>query len=215
MIKQIKSNWWILLIIVIVLFLITVGIIDNKLLNKTTKNILEYINLIVTPLGVILGLILGYPLLRKKLVEGYVLKQFNIIDDANRQVRKRCLELLEEYPVADVSNSLTKEYVDIIITDLKELKDITIDANRDVYKYTKLVYDSVVKFQNRTRLDIPSGWKVNYYCETLSTFVHIHIQSIYDLSSSIAYVPSNEVKKKGLLNKKLKKYVRDNDTYTV
>ena len=210
----INKYWWVILILIF-LYFTTVSVVNNKCLNRITKEVLEYFNLLVKPVGVILGLVLGYPLLKKKVVEGYVTKQFNIIDDANRKVRNSCLDLLDKYPVAGISNHLTKEHVDEILVDLKELKNTAIDANRDVYKYIRLVYVSLLKFQTTTTPDIPSRWKVNYYIETLNTFMHMHIQSIYDLSSSIVYVPSNDIKKNKLLSEKLEKYTSDNDTYTV
>ncbi len=210
-----KKYWWIILIIILLLYVIIVAIVDNCCLNRITEDSLNYINLLITPIGVILGLVLGYPLLRKKLVESYVLKQFNIIDDANRSVRKKCLELLEKYPVRYISKDLTIEYINDLIADIKELKDIAIDANKDVYKYIRLVYDSLIHFQERTKNGIPHGWKISYFCETVSTFAHNHIQRVYDLSSSIVNIPSNDTTKKQLLTKKLRRFVRGNDIYKI
>ena len=49
--------------------LLGISIIDNEQLNTVTKNFLEYFNLAVTPICLILGIIIGYPLIKRKLAE--------------------------------------------------------------------------------------------------------------------------------------------------
>lgn len=210
-----KNYWWVIGGILLCIAVVSVAIINDCCLNRIINDSLNYINLLITPIGIIVGFVLGYPLLRKKLVEGYVVKQFNIMDDANRCVRKQCLDLLEKYPVRHISNSLTAEYLESLVNDIKELKDCAIDSNKNAYKYLGLFYNSLVEFQQGTKGGIPNGWMKSYYNETLSSFAHKQIQQVYDLSSSIVNIPSNDTVKKRLLNKKLDKYVRGNDIYMV
>lgn len=84
----IKKYWWIVVIVVLIAYIITIGVINCKLINDATRMILDNLSLLITPLGVILGLVLGYPLLKRKLVDSYITKQFEIIHDNNRDVKK-------------------------------------------------------------------------------------------------------------------------------
>lgn len=208
--------WWIILICLIIVFIVFVSIINIPELNRVTTTAFNYFNQIIAPLGVILGLILGYPLLKRKLIDGYVTNQFEIIHENNRVIRKECLHLKEKYPIKYISQELNNDFLSTIVNDVKRLNELAIDANPDAYKYSYLLYKSLQTFNEKTKKEIPINFNEHYYCETLSTFVHNHIEQIFRYSKSVGFVPNNiDIKEKPILTSKLKKYVIDNKYYQV
>ncbi len=215
-IKLIAKNWWLVLILIFVIYFIVVSLVNNSELNRITNAFLGYCDKMFTPLGVILGLILGYPILKKKLVDSYITKQFKIIHDNNRIVRKECLRLKEKYPVKYISKPLNHKFIEEIINDVKKLSELAIDANPDSYKYSYLLYKSLYTFGDQTTNGTPNNFDENYYCETISTFVFNHVEQIYLYSKSIGFLPKNNViREKSILSSKLNKYVTENKYYQV
>lgn len=212
----ILNQWWVILICSIILYVVIVSIINLPELNRVTTAVFSYLNQIIAPLGVIIGLLLGYPLLKHKLIDGYITKQFEITHENNRVVKKECLNLKEKYPDEYISKSLNQEYLIEILQDLKRLNELAIDANPEVYKYSYLLYKSLQTFRNKTQGGIPNSFHEQYYCETLSSFIFNHIDSIYRYSQSIGNTPSNrKIKEKQILVSMLNKYVIDNKYYEI
>lgn len=210
------NYWWIAIICMIASYVIFVSIIDIPELNRVTTTLFNYFNQIIAPLGVILGLILGYPLLKRKLIDSYITKQFEIVHDNNRLLRKECLRLKEKYPVKHISQSLTQEFLMTLIADVKKLNEMAIDANPDAYKYSYLLFKSLDTFGEKTKREIPNNFYENYFCETLSTYVNNHIERIYRYSKSIGFVPKNSnIKERPILTSRLRKYVVENKYYQV
>lgn len=99
-------NWWLITIVIVILITIISTLTDtNDKLNEWAESLTK----LLTPTSIILGLILGYPLLKKKLTESYIAKQFDIMDNANRAVRTKCIELQDKYSQAKRSNHITIE----------------------------------------------------------------------------------------------------------
>lgn len=222
----IKKYWWVILLSLLILgYFIFVSIINDCCLNRITKDLLGYINLIITPLGVILGLVLGYPLLKKKVVEDSVRKQFDIVDNSNREVRKLCIKLSEKYPAAGDSTRLTEVYVEELVKDIKQLHQVSIDANRDTFRYISLLYKSICKFyvyksswsyeETQKESYKHEGYYAVYYKERICSFVNKHLQDIYTLSTSVGFMPSSEINTTNIVTKKLDGLVRDNDLYQI
>lgn len=213
--KNIPQYWWIFLIIFVFIFILIVSLINNPELNRITNDFTKYLIDFIKPISIILGLVLGYPLLKRKLIDNYVTKQFEIIHDNNRLVRKECLTLKEKYPIKHISNPLNFEFIAELIEDVKRLNELSIDANPDTYKYSYLLYKSLQKFRERTQNLIPNNLLEHYHCETLSTFANIHIEQVYRYAMSIGFVPNNIIKVKPILTTKLKNVVVDNKYFQV
>lgn len=211
----IKKYWWIVVIIVLIAYIITIGVINCKLINDATRMILDNLSLLITPLSIILGLVLGYPLLKRKLVDSYITKQFEIIHDNNREVKKECLRLQEKYPIKPIGNTLTKEYLEEAVQDIFKLKELATEANQDAYKYSYLVYKSLKLFAEKPPATIADTYLSQYYCENISNFINGHLDQIYKYSQSIGYISATVVKRKTILVDKLKRYVTDNHLYQV
>ena len=96
-VSKIKDYWWVILICLLIIYVVTVSILNLPCLNHYYKDTLDYLNLLVPPIGVILGLILGYPLLKRKLVDGYITRQFEIVHENNR-VLKRMFTIERKIP---------------------------------------------------------------------------------------------------------------------
>ena len=210
------NHWWVILICIVTVYIIVVSIINIPELNRVTTTSFNYFNQIIAPLGVILGIILGYPLLKRKLIDSYITKQFEIIHDNNRIVRKECLRLKQKYPVKYISQYLNQEFLAMLLEDVKKLNELAIDANPDAYKYSYLLYKALETFSEKIKSNIPYISHERYFIETLSTFVHNHIDQIYLYSKSIGFIPQNSnIKEKPILVSKLKEFVTDNKYYHV
>ncbi len=215
-VSKIKDYWWVILICLLIIYVVTVSILNLPCLNRVTKDTLDYLNLLVPPIGVILGLILGYPLLKRKLVDGYITRQFEIVHENNRVLKKECLRLREKYPVKPSQNSLTKEHIEEALADIRKLNEMAIDANPDAFRYTQLLYDTLLKFNEKTTNDIVKNFNEIYYFETLSTFISNHLNEVYKYSKSIGFIPNtNKIIKKPIVIKELSKYVTDNERYEI
>lgn len=212
----ILNQWWVILICLIILYVVVVSVINVPELNRITTTVFNYLNQIIAPLGVIIGLLLGYPLLKHKLIDGYITKQFEIIHENNRVVKRECLNLKEKYPVEYISKTLNQEYLTEILQDVKRLNELAIDANPEVYKYSYLLYKSLQIFSKNTQGGIPENFHEHFYCETLSKFVFNHVDKIYRYSKSIGNTPKNSnIKEKQILASLLNKYVTDNKYYEI
>ena len=162
--KWCKTNWWIILLISIVVFSFIFSIIGkNDILDNWAKTLTN----ILTPTSIILGLVLGYPLLKKKLTESYIAKQFDIMDNANRAVRSKCIQLQDKYIHDYRSSDVTIEYITEAKNDILELRQLAIDATPDVYRYINLIYQALMNMEKYYNIYRESMHF--YYKEELST----------------------------------------------
>ena len=207
-------HWWILVMIILTGSIVMVTLFGNDGNIKQMEIVGNAFTQIITPLCAVLGIILGYPLLRKKLVDGYITKQFDIIHDANRGVRKKCQELKQKYRPKHIATSLTKEYIDVAVEDVKGLMELAIDANPDVYSYTSIINDTLYYVQEECKNGIPVYNNMSY-CEGLATWLHHHLEQIQKYSSSIGVVLTSEIKKRQILNDRINDFVTNNYYYEV
>ena len=210
-----KRNWWILILICIILIAVVLVWFEIEDGITKLKELGELANVLLTPICLILGLVLGYPLLKRKLVDGYITKQFEIIHEANRTVRKRCLTLRDKYAVKYISHTLSHEDVVKALEDMRHLNELAMDANNLVYQYSYLVYNALIKFEENTRNNETSGGLALTYKETLHTWMHNHIIRIYQYARSIGSIPQIEVTEQKVLVDRMDKFVTDNTYYEI
>ena len=203
-----KVYWWIFILILIFL-IATVAIFTpwHVYINQWA----EILTKLLTPISILMGLVLGYPLIKKKLTEKHIIKQFEIMDNANRDVRNKVIKLLDEYKVECRSNSLTLEYINEALAKITNLKYTAIDAAPDVYRYTNLIYKTLFNlFKIYSRYQDADALPHHNYQENLSTWLHNQLNKIFDYSKTIGVIPSGEVIHKKKVNKFLSKYVTHN-----
>lgn len=203
--KWSKTNWWIILLISIVVFSFVFSIIGkNDILDNWAKTLTN----ILTPTSIILGLVLGYPLLKKKLTESYIAKQFDIMDNANRVVRSKCIQLQDKYIHGYRSSDVTIEYITEAKNDILELRQLAIDATPDVYRYINLIYLALINMEKYYNI---YGKSMHfYYKEELSTWLNEQLHKTYDYSRTIGVLPTGAIRSRKRLNKRLSKFVSDN-----
>lgn len=204
------TNWWILLLIIIILTVSICVAFDCTGAILRIEKFSDLLGKVLTPTCVVLGVILGYPLLKRKLLDGYITKQFEIMHETNRAVRKRCLILREKYAVKMRSMALTVDYLSEALDDMKALNELAIDANQNSYKYSYLVYAALNNYYEKVKKGVPQ-YPNQSYCEVLSTWIYYHLIEIYNYSKSIGLSPEMAVKKKRKLNKRISKYVTENE----
>lgn len=202
-----KVNWWLITIILVIVTTVVCTVTGtNNELNEWADSLTK----LLTPTSIVLGLILGYPLLKTKLTESYIVKQFDIMDNANRSVRTKCIELQDKYVQAYRSTHLTKEYIAEAQADFLALRQTTIDATPDVYKYVNLIYQSLKNLHNiYLRYDEERGSMFDYK-EQLSSWLNEQLHKVYDYSKSVGCIPCATTKSKKRLNKRLSKFVSGN-----
>lgn len=199
-----KSVYIILTIcVIIIILLFVISILNCEIINRITKDFLEYLNLIVTPLCLIAGLIIGYPLLRKKLVENYVSKQFDIMHEANRLLRKKCLQIIGKYPENNIPTNLNKQYIESCILEIKDLSHLAFDSNPEAHRYSILLLNSLEELYQH----YPENQNNHYYKETLDSFINRHAKQIYNYAKSLGTTFDVTIKRKKRLIEKLDKLV--------
>lgn len=171
----------------------------------------DYILKFITPLSVIIGIVLGYPLLKRKLAEKYISKQFELILDANNAVRRKCLELIAKYPVKSGSIVLTSSFISQCLQDVLELRYASIDANPEVYKYVDLIFRCLQKMDDRYS-NLSNELKYIHQ-EELSYWFNLQVTEIFDCSRSIGKIPDGETLTKQRVNARLSKYVSENQVF--
>lgn len=204
-VKWCKTNWWIVLLVLIVIVSVLFTFIGH---NDKINQFSETLTKILTPISIILGLVLGYPLLKKKLTESYIAKQFDIMDNANRVVRTKCIQLQDKYIHGYRSSDVTIEYITEAKNDILELRQLAIDASPDVYRYINLVYRTLMEMEKYYSI---YGESMHfYYKEELSTWLNEQLHEIYDYSRTIGVLPSGATRSRKRLNNRLSKFVSDN-----
>ena len=207
--KWCRTNWW-LLVLLSAFFIASISIFTPY--EKYVDQWADTLTKLLAPISILLGLILGYPLIKKKLTEQYVTKQFEIMDNSNRAVRKKVISLLDKYKVEYISNRLTLEYINEALNQITDLKQTAIDASPDVYRYVNLIHRMLTSLSEiyskyRKNEDIPH----QNYTEQLSTWLHYHLNEVFDYSKTIGVIPSGEILHKRRLNSFLSKFVTRND----
>ena len=201
--------WLCIIIFALVCILLTISILNICNLNRITADFLSYFNTLITPVGIIFGLIVGYPLLKKKLLENYVSRQFDIMHEANRILRKGCFDLMNKYPYKGyISIELRVEYVKQAIQDIETLLSDAFDANPDAVKYLKLTATSLREFEKLYPRKIKHH---RYYEETLGDFVYTHLKHTYNCAKSVGVNLNASTKIRHRLRRKLDNFVFDNN----
>ena len=211
----VKQYWWIIALVFILLLSIIVIFLCNQEQISRFERLGELLSKLITPVCVVLGLILGYPLLKRKLLDGYISKQFEIIYNANRKVRNQCLQLREKYYPQMNGHDLTRDDLIEALKEMKALNEISIDASENVYKYSYLVYKALSLYEEKTRNGITPDAAYRPYREGLYTWLHYHIMQIYRYSRSVGIIPQMDAEERKILNDRLDRYVTDNTYFEI
>lgn len=208
-IKWFRTNWWIFVLFT-AFFIASISIFTPY--EGYVVQWADTLTKLLTPISILLGLILGYPLIKKKLTEQYVTKQFEIMDNSNREVRKKVITLLDRYKVEYISNRLTLEYINEALNQITDLKQTAIDASPDVYRYVNLIHRMLTSLSDiYSKYSKAEDLPHQNYKEQLSTWLHYHLNEVFDYSKTIGVIPSGEVLHKRRLNSFLSKFVTRND----
>ena len=207
--KWCSKNWW------VVILLLTCLVATIAMFTPYTEGVSQWAKTLMdllTPISVLLGLILGYPLIKKKLTEQYITRQFEIIANSNREVRNKVIKLLDMYKVKYMSNRLSLEYIRDALEQITELKYTAIDAAPDVYRYVNLIHRMLTKLEETYSKDKREENVLHKdYKEQLSTWLHYQLNEVFDYSRTIGFIPTGEILQRKRLNSRLSKFVTHND----
>lgn len=210
--KWLKKYWLVLTVLIAVVISTALAFIPNNSTNSITKELVSFFESLSVIVVGFLGLVWAYPLLKKKATESYVEKQVDIIFEANRHLREKCISLLDKYPLSMRSNDLDKQTVEEALEDVRNLYYDSIEANYDAYRYAYLLYGSVNSFYKYIANSIPNGLHAHYYKEDFYSFLHNHIDQILQYASTIDSIARMSVDSKKKLVKSIDKYVVGNDS---
>lgn len=169
---------------------------------------------VLTPYSIIIGIVLGYPLLKKKLAEKYVTKQFDLRMDSNNLVRKKCLQLIAKYQIKNGSTILDPSYINTALEDVTSLRYDAIDANPEVYKYVDLLFRSIRNMGEAYSYYNETEYPSFIYKETFSSWMNAQLNFVFDCSKYIGYIPTGETNVRQRLNERLSRYVSENIVYS-
>lgn len=209
-----KQNWGITVVVGVILIICIVVWHGNDFIIGKLGECGDLLYSIAKPVCLMLTVILGYPLLKRKLVDGYITKQFDIIHEANRAVRKKCLELREKYQAKNERHPITKSGLSAILKDVKELNEIAVDANQYVFQYSYLIYKSMSNFYDKVE-GKEDGELEDLKVEELYYWIYRHIMQVYIYSRSIGDLPHSTPKGGKLLIDRLDEFVVDNDYFEI
>ncbi len=219
--KWIKDNWWWSLLIVILLVCVVLVLWCPCHIEKV-KTIIQLYSEFLSPTAIILGLVLGYPLLKRKLVDGHITKQFEIINEANRKVRNEALRLKAKYPITQDYTPLSKEYLTSVYEDVCSLNELSLDANSVLYKYTELLrralclyikkYDECIG-ENGIVQENNSAYIINR--DTIMAWMQHHLVTIYNYARTMQEIPTESPKKRKYEEGDVSKYLTENTFYEI
>ena len=204
-----KQNWAIALVVGSILIMCIVVWSWNGFIVDKLGECGNLLYTIAKPVCLILTVILGYPLLKRKLVDGYITKQFDIIHEANRAVRKRCLVLRGKHQVRTGERCLTIDDVALALDDVKELYQLALEADSKVYHYSYLLYRSVSIFYERIQAD-NNNLSALLYKDVFCKWLDRHIENIYQYALSIVKLPTVSPKENKIISGRLEELMVDN-----
>lgn len=206
-----KTTIWIISIIsLIIIAITTIVIIDNQEVSRITYNFLLLTERIITPLSIVVGTIVAYPLLKRKLVETYISKEIEIMQEANREVRKRCSELANFYKPISNTSDITQDVIQKSIVEISDLSKVASDANPNAYRYLVLTLDTLKEISR-----YPEETLKEYNIDTLYLFIYNHVSQVFDYAQHPANTIHGSTKKGKYLNKSLDNLVHDNNYINV
>ena len=202
-----KTKWWVALLLLA--FLITTFLIFTPY-SQILKDWAILLTEVLTPISIILGIVLGYPLLSKKLTEQHILKQFEIMDAANRSIRHKVINILDKHKPINIDTTLTPDYVKEVFDDIIELKQCALDATPDTFRYTNLIYKAVASLHDTYSEYTDKSTPQNVSKRCLQIWLYEQLQEVYNYSKSIGVTTTGETSIKNILNKNLSPYVSNN-----
>ncbi|PSR53510.1 hypothetical protein AHMF7605_08220 [Adhaeribacter arboris] len=176
--------------------------------DKTVKIITENLGSLVA----LLGLILAYPLLKRKLIENHIISALNKIQETNREIHKQSQKLCDTYlPSTFNDKIIAKEDIESVLRDIKDIYYLSQEGSSDA---------TTLLFYLKNTLQ---GTQKNYVLETkyimFSTQLYgLIIKILSDVNfycSQVVQVPkSTKIEAINLLNyKELRGYVTHSDVY--
>lgn len=201
------TKWW--EIILILLFIISIVIVFTPY-TQIIKDWADILTNVLTPISIILGIVLGYPLLKKKLTEQHILRAFDIMDAANRSVRHKIVELQDKHKPENVESELNVDYVNEMLNDITELRQLALDATPETFRYINLIYKSLAHLAEI----FPSNTTQALTLTTLriqNWFQH-QLHEAFSYSKSIGIVPTGDTINKSVVNnKRILPYISNNN----
>ncbi len=183
---------------------------DNaaEIKEDNLKKYLDYIIQLVTIAAVLLGVILGYPAILKKLQEEHIKELIKKTQETNNQIYKRSIEIINKYSTRAYKDIvITKNDIQEIYNEIVKLNEESINASKEVNTLTfllKTTFQGILRYYNpQTNRDIYSSEIFNFYLSILGEIVFFTTKVI----SLPKKASTAKIKR---INRKLDKYLTQN-----
>lgn len=168
---------------------------------------LKYTKEVLVIIGLVGGICIGYPALRKKLTEDHVKKLIQEIQDSNKEIKILCHTLIDKHLSRTYKNEPVSEHdLQSIFNELDSLHKKSLNASKEVVTF--------VFFLKRTVQGVlrqyPPSQKIHSIITTSEIFgLYIMIlQEIVLFTTKIVNIPrSSSTKKFRYINKKIKPFM--------
>jgi hypothetical protein len=176
--------------------------------KSTFEKYFPYVKDSLSVLALFLGIILTYPLLRKKLVENHITNTLQSIQDSNRKVQIECQKLIDKYTPLTYSNyPLRKSNIDSLYNEIRNLYYESQKSSSDIATilfYFKNTLQGVLKHYDHGRNPIISS--------DLSNFTISILYTLTAYSSKVIQIPrSTKMVQKKIVSKSIRKFVSNSN----
>jgi hypothetical protein len=157
--------------------------------TQSLTNILNNLKEIVTIIGLIVGICLGYPFLRKQLIDNQVKQFIDDIQISNKEIKVSCQKLIDKYISRTyLTEEITIPDIQSTYDEMDELHSVALNATREVTTFVFLFKRTVQNF-----LRVYDSTNVPYRIYTdkyYSLYIKI-LQEISFFSTKIISVPKS------------------------
>lgn len=177
--------------------------------ENVLDSIIKYTKEILVLVGLSAGIVLGYPAIRKKLVEDHVKKIIEDIQDSNKEIKILCQSLSDKhlsrtYKTEIISiNEIQQAYYEV-----DELHKKALNASKEVVTFTFLLKRTIQGILRRY------DTKNQSYRIFTNEFYGFYINILYEITffaTKIVNIPTNtRTVRIKYINRKIKKYVVNN-----
>ena len=172
-------------------------------------SILQYSKEIVTIIGLIAAIALGYPALRKKLTEDHVKKIIEDIQSSNKEIKILCQSLSDKHLSRTYkSEILSNSDIQQAYNELDDLHKKALNASSEVVTFTFLLKRTI---QGILRRYDPKNISYRIYSDEFYTFYINILYEIAFFATKIVNIPSSSrIVRIKYINRVVEKFVTNN-----
>lgn len=172
------------------------------------KKFLDYIIQIATIAALLLGVILGYPAILRKLQEEHIKELIKTTQETNNKIKRKSIEIINKYSTRAYKDVvITKNEIQEIYNEIVKLNEESVDASKEVNTLTFLLKTT---FQGILRYYNPGNNKDIYSSELFNLYLSILGEVVFFTTKVVNLPRRVSTSKIKRINKKLDKFLNQN-----